>query len=109
MSVLNSYKQAHPDIKPIPRESKTVRRSSFADQPRPTAKGLFQIPVIRALFFSGFFLCYTSTAYDVLLVLFAFTPSPSAGSGSTQSASRTCSRPRGSEARLCRSSRCPGC
>ena len=79
--MLNPYKQTHPDIKPIPRESKTVRRSSFDDQPRPTALGLFQIPVIRALFFSGFFLCYTSTAYDVLLVLFAFTPVSLGGLG----------------------------
>ena len=37
--------------------------------------------MIRALFFSGFFLCYVSTAYDVVLVLFAFTPVSLGGLG----------------------------
>jgi hypothetical protein len=73
--------QTHPDIKLIPRQSTPVGRSSFTDQPRPTAKGLLQIPVIRALFYSGFFLCYTATAYDVLIVLFAFTPVTLGGLG----------------------------
>jgi len=65
----------------MPRQPTAVRRSSFTDQPRPTARGLLKIPVIRALFFSGFFLCYTATAYDVLLVLFAFTPVSLGGLG----------------------------
>ena len=73
--------QTHPDIKIMPRHSTAVRLSSFTDQPRPTASGLLQIPAIRALFVSGFFLCYTATAYDVLLVLFAFTPVSLGGLG----------------------------
>jgi hypothetical protein len=73
--------QTHPDIRIIPHRSTAVRLSSFTDQPPPTAKALLQIPAIRALFLSGFFLCYTSTAYDVLLVLFAFTPVSLGGLG----------------------------
>jgi len=65
----------------MPCQATPVRRSSFTDQRRHTAKDLLQIPVIRALFFSGFFLCYISTAYDILLVLFAFTPVSLGGLG----------------------------
>ena len=81
MEVAQPSNQTHPDIKLHPRQSTAVRRSSFTDQPRPTAGGLLRIPVIRALFLSGFFLCYVSTAYDVLLVLFAFTPVSLGGLG----------------------------
>ena len=80
MEVAQPSNQTHPDIKLHPRQSTAVSSSS-TDQSRPTVGGLLRIPLIRALFLSGFFLCYLFTAYDVLLVLFAFTPVSLGGLG----------------------------
>jgi hypothetical protein len=56
------------------------RRGSFVDananpqQPRLGAMDLLSIPMIRALTLSGFLLSFVGTAFDVVLVLFCYTP-----------------------------------
>lgn len=48
---------------------------TLAESPmKYSAKELLGFPVIRALFFSGFALSFMATAYDVLFVLFCYSP-----------------------------------
>lgn len=47
--------------------------------PPPTIKELLGIPIIRALCASGCALCFIATAFDVVFVLFCYTPIQTGG------------------------------
>ncbi|KAI0313630.1 MFS general substrate transporter [Amylostereum chailletii] len=61
--------------------SKSSTSAYDADKPasKPTLRELFSIPIIRALSISGSALSFISTAFDVLFVLFCYTPIESGG------------------------------
>ncbi|KAJ3731622.1 major facilitator superfamily domain-containing protein [Lentinula guzmanii] len=52
---------------------------SFIDDREPTLQELLSIPIIRALSISAFALNFNGTAFDVLFVLFCFTPIQNGG------------------------------
>ncbi|KAF9058548.1 major facilitator superfamily domain-containing protein [Rhodocollybia butyracea] len=56
-------------------------RSNPVDDREPTLRELFSIPIIRALSISAFALNFNRTCFDVLFVLFCYTPIVNGGLG----------------------------
>ncbi|KAJ3902649.1 major facilitator superfamily domain-containing protein [Lentinula edodes] len=56
------------------KKTRNGSQDSFIDDHEPTLRELLSIPIIRALSISAFALNFNGTAFDVLFVLFCYTP-----------------------------------
>ncbi|KAG8825582.1 hypothetical protein FRC17_008612 [Serendipita sp. 399] len=67
-------------VKTNPRKANITIAPNLSAPP-PSALSLIQIPRIRSLTISGFFLCFLSSSFDIVFALFSFTPIPLGGLG----------------------------